>query len=267
MISQIDLLTKELKLSQETKEMATLFVQRVVDASLTTRKHPRSVPAACIYLACEWTQERRSQGDVSRAASIAEGTIRTITHELRTKLLQYAKNITESASSSSTVTGATLSASGDAVVPGGAAKSSSEAPLSMRSSTVITRPANGPQQSIRSFFSPIHPAAPPAQTHSLLDPSASASSSSSSLSRNSSSSLPVNRTLFPEDSVQDDIWSKMAPISTLLGPPDDDADDILPLTGTQESDTAERPKRKDFDQGGADPQPKRRKMNDDDDDE
>lgn len=90
MIQQIKYIADALKISQRAHERSNLLVRYVLDKSLTNRKHPRSVPSVCVYVACESLNEPRTQLQVSQAANISEGTLRTILRELRTSLIAFA---------------------------------------------------------------------------------------------------------------------------------------------------------------------------------
>lgn len=195
MIQQIKDLCEKLKVSDDVQQLAILFVQRVIDKSLTNRRNPRSVPAACLYLACEMLQKPKSQVQVSQAASIADGTLRTIVGELRRKISElYPEKASTHAASSSQDSSLILDSSYNNLSQDGSRNSihrpATPKALQSRQPSATARPTpSAPQQSIRNFFSSI-PSSP------ILE------ASQNPLPNNPrySNAPAAQRALFPEDS-------------------------------------------------------------------
>jgi transcription initiation factor TFIIB len=62
------------------------ILNQVSEMKLTSGRGPAGMAAACIYISCQLTNERRTQGEISREAQVTEVTIRNRYKELVQRL-------------------------------------------------------------------------------------------------------------------------------------------------------------------------------------
>jgi transcription initiation factor TFIIB len=63
------------------------ILNQVSEMKLTSGRGPAGIAAACIYISSQLTNERRTQGDISKEAQVTEVTIRNRYKELVQRLV------------------------------------------------------------------------------------------------------------------------------------------------------------------------------------
>jgi transcription initiation factor TFIIB len=84
--SYIGLMVNRLGLAGETERLAKVVLARASEMKLTNGRGPQGIAAACVYISCQLTDERRTQGQIAREAQITEVTIRNRYKELAQRL-------------------------------------------------------------------------------------------------------------------------------------------------------------------------------------
>jgi transcription initiation factor TFIIB len=72
----------KLFVSEKASRKALEMIRKAQEVSIAVGKHPASLAAAAIYVACIATGERRTQKEVARAADVSEVTLRKRSKEL-----------------------------------------------------------------------------------------------------------------------------------------------------------------------------------------
>jgi transcription initiation factor TFIIB len=73
-------------LDERTKRNAISIMSKVTENELTAGKNPMSLAAAVIYISCLENGEKKSQGDIAKAAGVTSVTIRNRIREINKKL-------------------------------------------------------------------------------------------------------------------------------------------------------------------------------------
>ncbi len=84
--SYISKIVNKLELSGETERLAMAILNQVSEMKLTSGRGPAGIAAACIYISSQLTNERRTQGEISKEAQVTEVTIRNRYKELVQRL-------------------------------------------------------------------------------------------------------------------------------------------------------------------------------------
>ena len=82
----ISKIVNNLELSGETERLAMAILYQVSEMKLTNGRGPAGIAAACIYISSQLTNERRTQGEISKEAQVTEVTIRNRYKELVQRL-------------------------------------------------------------------------------------------------------------------------------------------------------------------------------------
>lgn len=75
-------IVSKLRLNGETERLAGRILDEASEMKLTGGRGPSGVAAACVYISTRFTEELRTQGDISRVAQVTEVTIRNRYKEL-----------------------------------------------------------------------------------------------------------------------------------------------------------------------------------------
>ncbi len=78
----ISMIVNKLVLAGETERLAKLILARASEMKLTNGRGPQGIAAVCVYISCQLTNDRRTQGEIAREAQITEVTIRNRYKEL-----------------------------------------------------------------------------------------------------------------------------------------------------------------------------------------
>ena len=78
----ISKIVSKLKLRGETERIANLILEHARDLKLTCGRGPSGIAAACVYISCRLTNEKKTQCEIAREAQVAEITIRSRYKEL-----------------------------------------------------------------------------------------------------------------------------------------------------------------------------------------
>jgi transcription initiation factor TFIIB len=76
----------QLKLCGETEIIALRLLSKVSEMQLTSGRSPRGITASCVYIACQITDEKRTQTEIAKVAQVTEVTIRNRYKEIQNKL-------------------------------------------------------------------------------------------------------------------------------------------------------------------------------------
>lgn len=82
----ISKIVNQLTLTGETESIATNILDQAIDLRLTSGRGPSGMTAACTYIASVITDDRRTQGEIAKAANVTEVTIRNRYKELTREL-------------------------------------------------------------------------------------------------------------------------------------------------------------------------------------
>ena len=82
----ISKIVNNLALSGETERLAMVILNQASEMKLTSGRGPAGMAAACIYISSQLTNERRTQGEISKEAQVTEVTIRNRYKELAQRL-------------------------------------------------------------------------------------------------------------------------------------------------------------------------------------
>lgn len=82
----ISKIVNHLNLSGKTESLASKILGWASEMRLTNGRGPSSIAAACIYIACMISGERKTQGSIARAAHVTEVTIRNRYREITDEL-------------------------------------------------------------------------------------------------------------------------------------------------------------------------------------
>jgi transcription initiation factor TFIIB len=82
----ISKIVNKLALSGETERLAMAILNQASEMKLTSGRGPSGIAAACIYISSQLTDERRTQGEISKEAQVTEVTIRNRYKELAQRL-------------------------------------------------------------------------------------------------------------------------------------------------------------------------------------
>jgi transcription initiation factor TFIIB len=85
--SYISKIVNKLKLKGETERLALIILGKASGMKLTCGRGPTGMAAACVYISCQLTGERRTQGDIAKEAQVTEVTIRNRYKELAELLM------------------------------------------------------------------------------------------------------------------------------------------------------------------------------------
>jgi transcription initiation factor TFIIB len=83
----ISKIVSKLRLRGETERLANLTLEQASDLRLTCGRGPSGMAAACVYISCQLTGERRTQGEIAKEAQVTEVTIRNRYKELVERLM------------------------------------------------------------------------------------------------------------------------------------------------------------------------------------
>ena len=82
----ISKIVNNLALSGETERLAMVILNQASEMKLTGGRGPAGMAAACIYISSQLTNERRTQGEISKEAQVTEVTIRNRYKELAQRM-------------------------------------------------------------------------------------------------------------------------------------------------------------------------------------
>jgi len=82
----ISKIVNNLELSGETERLAMVILNQASEMKLTGGRGPAGMAAACIYISSQLTNERRTQGEISKEAQVTEVTIRNRYKELAQRM-------------------------------------------------------------------------------------------------------------------------------------------------------------------------------------
>ncbi len=82
----ISKIVNKLTLTGETEYIATNILDHAIGLKLTSGRGPSGMTAACTYIASVLTDDRRTQGEIAKAANVTEVTIRNRYKELAREL-------------------------------------------------------------------------------------------------------------------------------------------------------------------------------------
>lgn len=88
-------IASKLKISREIELVANGILRRAREYKITAGKDPIGMAAAALYIACEGSNEKRTQGQLAKAAGVTEVTIRNRYKELGKKLKEDISEILE----------------------------------------------------------------------------------------------------------------------------------------------------------------------------
>ena len=82
----ISKVVNRLALAGETERLAMMVLGQASEMKLTSGRSPQGLAAACVYIGCLLTDDRRTQGEIAREAQVTEVTIRNRYKELAQRM-------------------------------------------------------------------------------------------------------------------------------------------------------------------------------------
>jgi transcription initiation factor TFIIB len=76
----------QLELRGETEIIALKLLSKTSELLLTLGRSQKGITASCIYIACQLTNEKRTQAEIAKVAQVTEVTIRNRYKEIQNKL-------------------------------------------------------------------------------------------------------------------------------------------------------------------------------------
>jgi transcription initiation factor TFIIB len=85
--SYISMIVNKLGLRGETERLAMVILNQAIELKLTNGRGPSGMAAACVYISCKITCERKTQGDIAEEAQVTEVTVRNRYKELEQHIM------------------------------------------------------------------------------------------------------------------------------------------------------------------------------------